>query len=275
MKNLALICTLASLAAAQSAYAQDQSSDRSVEQQRSDEPKEPDWRLNLSSGVSYVSRDGEFGRTNYYGLPLGARVTKGPFRLSASIPYVIVKGPGAAIGDDDDVFDLADPTAIGTRRGIGDLRLTARYRLPKSALGGFELDLLGRVKVPTGSIDKRLSTGELDYAIGGELSREVGQLEPFVSVQYRLNGDRPDFDYRNTVAASVGTAVRLGRGLRANLSYDYTQSRIRGRSASQKLDVGLSTRISKRLLLSGSGSLGLSERASDFGLRSTITWRAF
>lgn len=273
MKNVSLICAFASLAMAPSAYAQDRS-DRSVERQ-SDDSKESEWRLNLSSGVSYVTRNGELGRTNYYGLPIGARFTKGPFRLSASIPYVIVKGPGAAVGDDDDEFDVGDPTADGTRRGLGDLRLTARYRLPKSALGGFELDLLGRVKVPTGSRDKRLGTGEVDYAIGGELSREVGQLEPFVSAQYRFNGDRPDIDYRNTVAASAGTAVRLGRGLRGNLSYDYTQSRIRGRSASQSLNAGLSTRLSKRLSLSGSGSVGLSERAPDFGLRSTITWRAF
>ena len=275
MKNVAWsICALASVAIVPPAYAQERPFDRSAER-RSGDRSGSDWRLHLSSGVSYVTRDGELGRTNYYRVPFGARFSKGPFRLSASIPYVIVKGPGAVIGDGDDEVDGIDSTADGTRRGIGDLRLTARYRLPKSSLGGFELDLLGRVKVPTASREKRLGTGEVDYAVGAELSREMGQFEPFVSAQYRLNGDRPDFDYRNTVAASAGTAVRLGRGLRASLSYDYSQSRIRGRSGSHSLDAGVSTRLSKRLSLSGSGSVGLSERAPDFGLGSTITWRAF
>jgi hypothetical protein len=275
MKNLAWsVCAVATAALAQPAHAQDERADRPAERADTRDRSGPDWRLYLSSGVSYVTRDGELGRTNYYRVPFGARITKGPFRLSASIPYVIVRGPGSVIGEGEDEIDDA-LTDDGTRKGLGDLRLTARYRLPKSALGGFELDLLGRVKVPTASREKRLGTGEVDYAVGAELSRDVGQLEPFVSAQYRFNGDRPDLDYRNTVAASAGTAVRLGRRTRASVSYDYSQSRIRGRSAISSLGAGLSTRLSKRLSLSGSGSVGLSKRAPDFGLGTSITWRAF
>lgn len=275
MKNVAgLVCAVVTVALAQTAYAQDERVERSAERRDSRDGSGPDWRLYLSSGVSYATRDGELGRTDYYRVPLGARITKGPFRLSASIPYVMVNGPGALIGDGDDDFD--DITSDDrTREGLGDLRLTARYRLPKSSLGGFELDLLSRVKVPTASREKRLGTGEFDYALGGELSRDVGQLEPFISAQYRFNGDRPDFDYRNTVAASAGTAFRFSRGARASVSYDYSQSRIKGRSGSHSLDAGISTRLSKRVSLSGSGSIGLSKRAPDFGLGSTITWRAF
>ena len=274
MKNVAwTVCALVSVAVVPPAYAQDRPFDRSAERRDTGDRSGPDWRLHLSSGVSYTTRDGDLGRTNYYRVPLGARISKGPFRLSASIPYVIVKGPGAVIGEGEDETD--DITSDRTRKGLGDVRLTARYRLPKSALGGFELDLLGRVKLPTASREKRLGTGEVDYALGAELSREIGQLEPFVSAQYRINGDRPDLDYRNTVAASAGTAVRLGRRARASVSYDYSQSRIRGNSGSHSIDAGVSTRLSKRLSLSGSGSVGLSKRAPDFGVGSTITWRAF
>lgn len=256
------------------AQAQDPWAGKAAERRQASDRAVPDWRLYLSSGASFATRDDELGRTNYYRIPLGARLSKGRFRLSATIPYVMVRGPGSLIGDGDEIGGIP-VTNDRKRSGLGDLRLTARYRLPKSALGGFELDLMGRVKVPTASRKERLGTGEVDYALGAEVSRDLGRFEPFVSAQYRLNGDRPDFDYRNTVATSVGTGVRLNRRTRASFSYDYSQSRIRGHSGFHSLDAGVSTRLSSRASWSASGSVGLSRRAPDFGVRSTITWRAF
>jgi hypothetical protein len=73
----------------------------------------------------------------------------------------------------------------------------------------------------------------------------------------------------------VGTSLRLSRRTRASASYDYTQSRIPGRSAIQDVDLGISTRLSRRMWLNTSGSVGLSKRAADVRLGSTITFRAF
>lgn len=276
MKKLACaVCAVVAGAVAQPAVAQDQSAGRRAERENVRDRRAPETRLYLSSGLSFVTRERDGDRTNYYRVPLGARVSRGPLRLSATIPYVVVKGPGALVGDGDDEIDDIPPAADSNRQGWGDLRLTARYRLARSALSGFELDLMGRVKLPTASRAKRLGTGEVDYAVGAELSRDMGAFEPFVSAQYRINGDRPDLDYRNTVGASAGTGFRLSRRTRANVSYDYSQSRIRGRSGFHSLDAGVSTRLSRRLSLSGSGSVGLSKRAPDFGVGSRITWRAF
>lgn len=247
---------------------------KAAERRQASDRAVPDWRLYLSGGASFVTRNDSLGRTNYYRIPVGARLSKGRFRLSATIPYVTVRGPGSLIGDGDEI-DALPATNDRRRSGLGDLRLTARYRLPKSSLGGFELDLMGGVKLPTASRTKRLGTGEVDYSLGAEVSRDLGRFEPFVAAQYRLNGDRPDFDYRDTVATSVGTGVRLNRRTRASFSYDYSQSRIRGHSGFHSLDAGVSTRLSKRALWSGSALVGVSKRAPDFGVRSTITWRAF
>lgn len=267
------VCALLVGTLAQPANAQEPG--RRAERDQARERSGPSWRLYLSGGLSYVTRDREeLGRTNYYRFPLGARVSTGPFRLSVTMPYVVVRGPGGLVGDGDDEIDDI-PTNDANRRGWGDLRMTARYRLPRSAWAGFELDLMGRVKLPTASREKRLGTGEVDYALGAELSRDVGRFEPFVSGEYRINGDRPDLDYRNTIAASAGTGIRLSRRTRASLSYDFSQSRIRGRSGFHSIDAGVSTRLSKRLSVSASGEVGVSKRAPDFGLRSTISWRAF
>lgn len=265
---------------AQSAAAQEDNSRRIAERQNENERQNrtaDDWRLYLSSGVSFSTRETDDDpRTDYYRFRLGGRVAKGPFRVSATLPYIVVKGPGAVIGpgDDDEIDDLP-ATEGGTRDGWGDLRLTARYRLPSAALAGFDVDLLGSVKLPTASTGERLGTGEVDYAVGGEISRDLGSVEPFVAARYRINGDRPDQDYRNTVATSVGASMRLSRRTEASLGYDYSQSRIRGRSGVHSVEAGVSTRLSRRLYLSGSASAGLSQRAPDYAVGTTMSWRAF
>ena len=244
-------------------------------QERSDR-RAPDWRLYVTSGAGYTRRDGdEEASTDYYRIPLSARLTKGRFRLSASMPYLIVNGPATVTGDDDDVG--GDPAAgeRETRKGFGDLSITGRYRIPDDVLGGVDLDLMGRVKLPTASRRTGLGTGEADFAVGAELSRDIGRLEPFLSGQYRINGDPPARTYRNTVATSLGTGIRLGRRTSASLAWDYSQSRIRGRSGSHMLDTGLSTRLNRRLSLGAEAAVGLSKNAPDFRVGATVTARVF
>lgn len=262
--------------AATPAAAQVKSTEKSDRQERKAERKGADWHLYLSTGASYSQRD-EAGepRTDYFRIPVSARLSNGRLRFSASTSYIRVKGPADVTGDDDDGGDTPSSGDSETRKGMGDLNLVTRYLIPDEDLGGFELDLMGRVKVPTASRRKRLGTGEVDYAMGAELSREIGSAEPFVSAQYRLNGDRPDQDYRNTVATSVGSSFRLSRRSRASLAWDYTQSRFSGRSGSHMLDGGISTRLQRGLTLIGDAAVGLSKRAPDFRVGATISAQAF
>lgn len=237
----------------------------------------PDWRLYLSSGVSYTQRDeADEPKTHYYRIPVAARLTRGPLRITASMPYLFVDGPSGSLGDDDDdVDDIPSSDDRDSRSGFGDLSITGRYRAINDERSGFGLDLMSRVKVPTASRRKRLGSGEVDYAVGAELSREMGKLEPFVSAQYRFNGDRPDRDYRNTVATSIGSNVRLTRGTRASLAWDFSQSRIRGRSGSHMLDGGITHVLKRGLTLSGDAAVGLSKNAPEFRVGTTLTARVF
>ena len=130
-------------------------------------------------------------------------------------------------------------------------------------------------RTPTASREKRLGTGEVDYALGAKLSRDLGRLEPFASAQYRINGDRPGFNYRNTIATSVGIGFQLNRRTNASFSYDYAQSRIQRGSGFHSLDAGVSRRLSSRISVRGSAAIGLFGKGTDLQLGSRITWRAF
>lgn len=276
-KSLAVVGTALCCALAQPALAQDQRGSGAAEHNEARDRSSPDWRLYLSSGLTYSTRKLDGERTDYYRTPLTVRISNGRLRLSASMPYLIIKGANNVLGDSDEEVDdnTSGATGRSTRKGFGDVTLSARYRIPASSLNGFELDLMSRVKLPTASKRKGLTTGETDFTVGGELSRELGSVEPFASLQYRLNGDPPGRDYRNTIATSVGASTSLGNKSRASLSYDYSQSRVRGRSGAHSLEAGMTTRLAKRLSLGGFGAVGLSQRAPDYRVGSTITARVF
>lgn len=236
-----------------------------------------DWRLFVSSGLFYSTGDyGRDTRTDSYTVPASVRLRNGPLRLSASMPYHHIRGSRSIIGGEDgEIIDDEPEVGRDTRSGFGDLSLRARYRLEPRSWKGVELDLMGRVKLPTGSERKRLSTGETDYSLGAELSYDRGTIRPFLEVQYRINGDRPDRDYRNTFATSIGASSRIARRVNASLSYDYARSRIPGRSGFHSIDGSLSTTLTRRLFLTGFGSVGLSRRADDFSLGAAVTARIF
>jgi hypothetical protein len=229
----------------------------------------------VSSGAFFTTGDyGGDTRTNSLTVPFGMRLRSGPLRLSATLPYVRIDGSRSVIGGGDGpiIIDPIPQTERTIRKGLGDLSMRGRYRIAPKDWEGVELDLLGRVKLPTGSRRQRLSTGEVDYAVGGELSYSRGRVQPFAELQYRINGDRPDRDYRNNFASSIGASTRAGRGV-ANLSYDYSGSRIRGRAGAHSLNGGLSFPVAQKLSLGGFGSVGLSQRAEDFSIGSVLTVR--
>ena len=268
-RSVLLLFVTAGAAIAAPAAAQDRSNRAGDRNEES-----PNWHLYATTGVGYSQRDDDDATTDYFRIPMSLRLTRGPLRFSVSMPYLFLNGPASVSGDDDDA--VQDPRDGNKKRsGIGDLSLTGRFRLPEDSLAGFELDLMGRVKLPTASRRKGLGTGEVDYALGAEVSRKFGKFEPFVSAQYRINGDPPDRNYRDTVAASIGTSVRLSGRTRASIAYDYSQSRVRGRSASQMLDAGLSMPLAKGLRLSGDAAIGLSKNAPDFRVGASLTARVF
>lgn len=166
------------------------------------------------------------------------------------------------------------PTQSGVRDGIGDLSLGATYTILAESMGGLELALGGRVKLPTSPERQQLSTGETDYSVSADLSYAIGTIVPFVNVGYRFLGDPKGVDLRNGPTASVGSSVQLGQSVLI-ASYDYARAANRATDDSHELFGGLSAPISTRLNLTGYGVVGLSDGSPDFGVGILITARVF
>lgn len=233
--------------------------------------------LSFTTGVDFSSGDyGATDKTEIIVVPFNARLTTGKLRVSATLPYLRIKGPGAVVGGGDGGPIVVDPDAnlpITTTSGLGDVSLSATYGLLRQDSTGFDLDLTGRVKLPTASESKGLGTGKADFGVSAEVARTFGSATPFVTVGYRKPGDPAGFDLRSGPTASAGSSFVAGSTVFI-ASYDYAGKTSQSASNSHSLFGAVSAPVLERVNLTGYGTAGLSKGAADFGLGMLVTLKA-
>ena len=232
--------------------------------------------LSLTTGADYSSgRYGGPAKTEILVVPFSLRARKGPFRVSATLPWLRLDGPANIVGGGEDgpiVIDPNAPSPRQVRKGLGDLSLGFDYALPRDDLGGFEVDLGVRLKLPTSGTSRGLSTGKTDIGLVADISRPLGKFSPFLTLGYRMPGDPDGFELRNSVTVSAGTSATFGK-LVAIGAYDYAGATSRSSFDSHSLFGALAAPVAKRVILTGYGSVGLSRGAPDHGIGLLVTFR--
>lgn len=240
------------------------------------EKKVDPFAVSFSTGLDYSS--GGYGaaeKTDILVVPFSLRATTGNVAFTATLPYIRIDGPGGVVVGPGGEPLPGVPSTSGARNGLGDLSLGATYTIPAETFGGFELGLGGRVKLPTSSQRKGLSTGETDFSFSADLSYTAGAVTPFVNLGYRFLGDPEAISLRNGPTASVGASVLLGGSSVLIASYDYARASSNLAEDSHELFGGISAPLSSRLNLTGYGILGLSEGSPDVGVGLLLTARIF
>ena len=235
-----------------------------------------DWQLTGTFGVNYSSGN--------YGTPLNTNVLLGlptlslgvdNFKFTASLPYMRIDGRGLV------VFDASGNPIVINRRtllppdlrtGWGDLNLSASYTIPPSILDDFEVRLTGVTKVPIGSARRRLSTGEYDFGMSVDISRQFGIWGPFVTAGYLDLGKPAGFTLYNTTSFSAGTSLVLRDDLVAVASYDYDSADSPLVPAGHELFGSLSWIRDDHVTLTGYGTVGLSDGSPDLGVGFLISY---
>ena len=187
-------------------------------------------RLTLSAGASAWTGDYDArSHTDIATALLGARYSLGDLRLTASIPWMRINSAGVVFTGIDGTPLIVAPSASTTpahkvvHDGLGDLTLGASYLVPYANPLGLDIELTGRVKLPTASRESRLSTGKTDYSVGAQASKTIGRFGPFVSITYRSFGDTAQWKLKDGVDTSFGTTYLITNRLIAVVSYDYAQ----------------------------------------------------
>jgi hypothetical protein len=217
-----------------------------------------------------------FGYSNgNYGTPQNTDVLVGLSTLSAetgdlqfnvSVPYIQITGRGLVVFDaagNPVVINRRSTLPADTRTGFGDANLSTTYAIPPSIMDDFEVKLTGRVKIPTASERRHLSTGKADYGMSVDVSHGYGAWAPFVTVGYLIAGKPASFDLYNTLSVSVGTSFEISDSLVAIASYDFDSASTPLVPASHALFGSLSWIATDNITLTGYSTGGLSSGSPD------------
>ena len=232
-------------------------------------------RVYISTGIDWSSGDyGDAQSTEILVVPASLRVRAADWlSLGLATAWVRIDGPGVVLGPDNEPLP-GIPTVRQTRQGLGDLSASATASLPLGDDSPWSIDLTGRVKLPTASKSRGLSTGKTDFSGSIDVTYVTGQWAPFVELGLRVPGDPAGIDLRNSPSASIGFARVLGSGGKGGAviaSYDWQRAFSPLAQDSHSLFAAYSRPVATRLDLTGYGSVGLSEGAAGIELGLLVT----
>ena len=249
--------------------------DRDVEEILNADDKQS--RVLFSTGLDFSTGDyGDTSSTEIVVVPASLRVRAADWlSLGLALAWVRIDGPGVVLGPDNEPLPGV-PTLRQTRQGLGDLSASATASLPLGDETAWSVDLTGRVKLPTASKARGLSTGKTDLSASIDVTYIVGQWAPFVELGLRVPGDPAGIDLRNSPSASIGFAHVLGSGGKGGAviaSYDWQRAFSPFAEDSHSLFAAYSRPVAKRIDLTGYGSVGLSEGAAGIEIGLLVTAR--
>jgi len=102
----------------------------------------------------------------------------------------------------------------GSESGLGDITLKVGYVLlpEKDALPQIRPTVF--VKFPTADKNKSLGTGEFDEGVAVEVSKWLGNWNPFVEAGYTVQGKSELLSLRNYLAYNAGVGYQVGENFR-------------------------------------------------------------
>lgn len=231
-----------------------------------------DRRFRMNMGMDYTS--GSYGadeKTEIVYIPWSVQAEEGPWTVRAVVPWLHVSGPAL-------ILDGAEGGSVGTRAtesdsGLGDISLSLMYSFEQLYDRGLFIDVTGRFKLPTASLDKGLGTGKADAALQVDVAQSIGQFIPFATLGYKWAGVPEGFKLRNTIYGSVGLQYSWSDTVATGLSYDYRQSSIREASDPQEGLAYINVRFTEEWSVNFYGVMGFSENSPDAGGGLTFVYR--
>ncbi len=151
-----------------------------------------------------------------------------------------------------------------TQSGLGDIITAFSYNVFDHAPSGIAFDITARLKIPTASASRNLGTGQIDYAVQGDLYKTMSKFIFNATFGYRILGNPSGLIFHNVLYGAAGVGYRLSESVTLGTSYNMGQSPVRLED-SRDLSLYLSQRVSDHFRLNIYGLRGLSDRSPDWG----------
>jgi len=183
--------------------------------------------------------------------------------------YTIVTREGLVYNDEGDTA------------GVGDLALAYKYPLWNRGEGRDAAAVRAGLKVPVGSPDKALGSGNWDFQLGALYQRQFGERwRGYVNIDMVVIG-APDWDnvgHQDTLTTLWAAEYAVTEGTTLVAQYRTQKNALRvghyeADKDSQELSLGFNHRLSEQLVWSGGFSEDINpETAPDFVMMTTLNW---
>ncbi|MHC5348606.1 hypothetical protein [Metapseudomonas furukawaii] len=216
----------------------------------------------LSSGADYSRGDyGEAVTSETWYVPVIGKYESGALTYKLTVPWLRITNP--SVGPDG-VPLAGDCDRIES--GLGDTVASVDYAVLEGGDGGTLLvDLVGKVKLPTGDEDHCLGTGKTDFSGQIDVTQGLGPVTGFATLGWKKFGDPDNTDFRDPLFASLGLVTRLAPATSIGLAYDWREKVVSEGDEIQELTLFLTQRLSPEWRVQLYALAGFSDASPDSG----------
>lgn len=227
----------------------------------------------FSAGVEYTN--GDYGAsidTAMLQIPFTLGYTDDQYAWSVTVPYVRISG------SEDVVFSgtthspkfttTTTSNVKSTDAGLGDITLSGTYQLQEETKVSPWLAFTGKIKLGTADENKRLGTGENDYAVQAEIAKKA--FHAFIG--YKLVGDTSTVNFNDVSYGAVGITFPVNKNWTSVAEFYTEQAAVSGVDNVQELSLSLSKSLNDKKKMSVYVLKGLTNSSPDWGAGVTISY---
>lgn len=224
----------------------------------------------FTTGAEYTRGDYGTGvETSSWYVPFTLGYSTEEYVWSVTVPYVSVSGSpevsgGGSISMSGRGTHASQSTTSGTERsdaGLGDVLLSASYRLQQQTRERPQVMLTGKVTLGTADKDKNLGTGENDYAVQLEVAR--GPVDGYIG--YLMQGDSSVITYDDIYYGAIAYSVTLSQRWRMRTEYYTEQETVSGGEPARELTIAFGRSLNSMRNLKLYLIKGFSDSSPDWG----------
>lgn len=226
--------------------------------------------LQLALGAEYTS--GKYGGTETTEIqyfPVTGRYAAGPWLLKLTVPYLRIAGIGSGDRVGMNGMMLHAPLARAPVRrnvaGLGDVLAGATYAMYENSATGVLFDVTGKIKFGTADPSEWLGTGENDYSIQVDLSKQWRRWAAFAGWGWKAMGNPAGTTFKNPWYGSLGVVYRTSGATSLGWAYDYRGAVIDDGGKVGEASLFLSQKISQTAKIQGYVLRGFSIASPDWG----------
>lgn len=228
-------------------------------------------RLNLTAGGEYSVGDYGDPQDTAVGYEfISARYSMAPWAFKVTVPFLQIDGT-AIVTDDGEV------EAGGVDRmvsGIGDVSVSTTYTISWKPEKLY-LDLIGRVRLPTGDEDRGLGSGEIGYSFLANLDKGFDGFNIYVEAGRRFLGSSVVSPREDGWVAGTGISTDLSNETEIGSSFAWREAAIEGAPDPAEVSAYVKHDLTPDLRANVYALAGFSNGSPNAGGGITLTWTAY